>query len=102
MRLGEPDPSGRPGVVPTGEEFELEADQVILALGSRVGRWLGEASPALAVDGSARPVVDGGRATSLDGVYAGGDLVRGAATVVEAMDDGLRAAEAIDRQLACR
>ena len=51
MRLGEADASGRPRAVPTGEEIEIEADQVILALGSRVEPWLAEAEPSLAVDG---------------------------------------------------
>lgn len=100
MILGKPDASGRPRAVPTGDEIELEADQVILALGSRANAWLAEAEPALEVNGLARPIVNDERATSLEGVYAGGDLVRGAATVVEAIADGLRAAEAIDGQLA--
>ena len=100
MRLGDADASGRPQAVPTGEEFEIDADQVILALGSRVEPWLAEAEPSLAVDGSARPIVDGDRATSVRGVYAGGDLVRGSSTVVKAIGDGLRAAEAIDLELA--
>jgi pyruvate ferredoxin oxidoreductase beta subunit len=100
MTLGEPDASGRPRAIQTDEEIEIEADQVILALGSRAEPWLAEAEPALAVDRSARPIVNDERATSLAGVYAGGDLVRGAATVVEAIADGLRAAEAIDAQIA--
>jgi glutamate synthase (NADPH/NADH) small chain len=100
MSLGEPDASERPQAVPTGEEFEIDADQVILALGSSAEPWLAEAEPSLAVDGWARPIVDGDRTTSLQGVYAGGDLVRGASTVVEAIGDGLRAAEAIHLQLA--
>jgi pyruvate/2-oxoglutarate dehydrogenase complex dihydrolipoamide dehydrogenase (E3) component len=51
----------------------------------------------LAVDASARPIVDERGATSIPGVYAGDDIVRGAATVVDAIGDGLLAAEAIDR-----
>jgi len=53
----------------------------------------------LAVDASARPIVDEGGATSIRSVYAGGDIVRGAATVVEAIGDGVRAARAIDCDL---
>jgi homotetrameric NADPH-dependent glutamate synthase len=99
MTLGEPDASGRPRAVPTGEEIELDADLVILALGSRVEPWLADAEPTLRADESSRPIVSDELATSLTGVYAGGDLVRGAATVVEALADGMRAAEAIDARL---
>ena len=100
MTLTEPDASGRPRAVPTGDEIELAADQVVLALGTRAEPWLAKSNPSLTVDGLGRPIVNDERATSLNGVYAGGDLVRGAATVVEAIADGLRAAEAIDAQLA--
>jgi homotetrameric NADPH-dependent glutamate synthase len=99
MTLGEPDASRRARPVPTGEVLELGADQVILALGSRAEPWLAASSPALAVDDDGRILVRDGGASSLDGVYAGGDVVRGAATVVEALSDGMRAADAIDRGL---
>jgi pyruvate ferredoxin oxidoreductase beta subunit len=99
MALGEPDDSGRPRPVPTGEELEVEADHVIVALGSRAEPWLAATNPGLAVDASARLIVDERGATSIPGVYAGGDIVRGAATVVDAVGDGLRAAKAIDRDL---
>ena len=100
MVLGEADASGRPRSTPTGDEMEIEADEVILALGSRAEPWLAASNPQLIVNGLAHPIVTDDCATSLKGVYAGGDLVRGAATVVEAIADGLRAAEAIDGQLA--
>jgi homotetrameric NADPH-dependent glutamate synthase len=100
MALGEVDASGRPRSTPTGDEMEIEADEVILALGSRADPWLAESNPSLIVNGLAQPIVTDDCATSLKGVYAGGDLVRGAATVVEAIADGLRAAEAINGQLA--
>ena len=99
MSLGETDASGRRSPVPTGDEVELEADLVILALGSRVAPWLAEAEPTLMADESARPMVNDELATSLADVYAGGDLVRGAATVVEALADGMHAAQAIDTRL---
>jgi homotetrameric NADPH-dependent glutamate synthase len=99
MALGAPDASGRARPVPSGEELELAADQVILALGSRAEPWLAASNPALDVDDDGRPLVRDGGASSMDGVYAGGDVVRGAATVVEALGDGMRAAEAIDRRL---
>jgi glutamate synthase (NADPH/NADH) small chain len=99
MQLGPPDASRRPRPVPTGEHIEIEADLVILALGSRAEDWLADANPTLAVDDAARPVVSNDRRTTLPAVFAGGDLVRGAATVVEALGDGVRAAEAIDAAL---
>jgi len=99
MQLGHPDASGRRRPVSTGEHFDLEADLVILALGSRAEDWLGEANPTLVVDDAARPVISDDRRTTLPAVYAGGDLVRGPATVVEALGDGMRAAAAIDAAL---
>jgi glutamate synthase (NADPH/NADH) small chain len=99
MTLGKPDASGRPRPMPAGETIEIEADQVIVALGSRVEPWIAETKSGLAVDEAGRPVVDDRGATSVGRVYAGGDVVRGAATVVEAIGDGVRAAEAIDREL---
>jgi homotetrameric NADPH-dependent glutamate synthase len=102
MVLGDPDASGRARPVASGEDLEIEADQVILALGSRAERWLAGGNPELGVDSAARPVVAEDGSTSLGRVYAGGDVVRGSATVVEALGDGLRAAEAIDRALGSR
>jgi glutamate synthase (NADPH/NADH) small chain len=99
MALGKRDDSGRAVPVPTGEELEVEADLVVVALGSRAEPWLAATTPGLAVDAMERPIVDEAGATSMPGVYAGGDIVRGAATVVDAVGDGLRAAEAIDRDL---
>jgi homotetrameric NADPH-dependent glutamate synthase len=100
MVLGEPDASGRPRPVPSGEMLELEVDLVITALGSRPGPVAATGEPSLATDETGRALVSDDRATNVPGVYAGGDLVRGPATVVEAIGDGLRAAEAIDHRLA--
>jgi NADPH-dependent glutamate synthase beta subunit-like oxidoreductase len=97
MALGSPDEDGRPRPFATGETFELTADAVILALGSRVTAQLGAENPATDAAGRLR-AADGIR-TSLPGVYAGGDAVRGPATVVAAIADGLRAAAAIDAEL---
>ena len=91
--------SGRPRPVPTGEELEVGADRVVIALGSGAEPWLAATNPGLAVDALGRPIADERGATSIPGVYAGGDIVRGAATVVHAVADGLRAAKAIDREL---
>jgi glutamate synthase (NADPH/NADH) small chain len=99
MVLGEPDASGRARPVSTGEELVIEADLVILALGSRVEPWLTVANPGIRTSPAGLPEVAADGSTSLSGVYAGGDLVRGPATVVEAIGDGRRAAEAIDRAL---
>jgi glutamate synthase (NADPH/NADH) small chain len=80
--------------------LELEVDLVITALGSRPGPVAASGEPSLVTDETGRALVSDDRATNVPGVYAGGDLVRGPATVVEAIGDGLRAAEAIDHRLA--
>jgi homotetrameric NADPH-dependent glutamate synthase len=98
VALGEPDHSGRPRPMPTGEELEVAADRVVIALGSGAEPWLAATNPGLAVDALGRPIADERGATSILGVYAGGDIVRGAATVVDAVADGLHAAKAIDRE----
>ena len=90
--LGEPGPDGRRRPIPVvGSEFQIEADSIVIAIGQvlEVGDWVVE---ALAVD----PLT---LATSVPGVFAGGDAVRGPATIVEACADGRRAAEAICQQL---
>jgi len=99
MTLGARDASGRPRSTPSGEEFDLPADQVIVAIGSRAEAWVVRGAPRLVATQDGRPVVDERGATSTSRVFAGGDLVRGAATVVEAAADGIRAADAIDRAL---
>jgi glutamate synthase (NADPH/NADH) small chain len=101
MELGEPDASGRRRPVPIrGSEFELEADIVVVAIGTRSNPLLTASEPGLALDRWGYLVVDESGMTSLPGVYAGGDIVRGAATVILAMGDGKRAAAAIERYLA--
>ncbi len=95
MRLGEPDASGRrsPEPIP-GSEYEQECDQVIMAVGySADGSVLGH--PELLTRSSTVRVRDEGGETVLDGVFAGGDIVRGAMTVVHAIRDGRMAADAI-------
>lgn len=100
MELGEPDASGRrrPVAIP-GSEFELECDAVVVALGTVANPLLTSAEPDLKVDKWGNIIVDDTQATSLDGVFAGGDIVRGGATVILAMGDGKRAAQAIDQYL---
>jgi glutamate synthase (NADPH/NADH) small chain len=91
MTLGEPDATGRPRPMPTGEMSELDADHVIEALGARPDPELPTWLDGVAVDDAGWVVVDDDGRTSLPSLFAGGDIVRGAATVVEAAADGLRA-----------
>lgn len=101
MELGEPDSSGRRRPVDSGRAHEfLAVDTVILALGFDNDPALSRQNPALKADRWGALQVDEEGRTSLPGVYAGGDAVTGAATVVQAMRAGMRAAAAIlkDRQ----
>jgi glutamate synthase (NADPH/NADH) small chain len=101
MELGEPDASGRrrPVEVP-GSAFDLACDMVVVAIGTRANPILTASEPGLVVNEWGYLVVDEEGMTSLPGVFAGGDIVRGAATVILAMGDGKRAAGAIERYLA--
>ncbi|MFO1539972.1 MAG: FAD-dependent oxidoreductase, partial [Chloroflexota bacterium] len=85
-----------------GSEEEIAADVVVVAIGTRANPLLVASAPELAVDPRGYLVVDADGMTSVPGVFAGGDIVRGAATVILAMGDGKRAAAAIDRYLAAR
>jgi glutamate synthase (NADPH/NADH) small chain len=97
MELGEPDSSGRrrPVRVP-GSEFLIEADTVVVAIGGHANPLLTKTTPGLETNKYGYIVTDPdtGR-TSREGVYAGGDIVTGAATVILAMGAGLRAARAM-------
>jgi len=99
MELGEPDASGRrrPAAVPDSD-FDLDCDTVVIAIGTDANPILGQTS-GLALDGRGYLAVDADLATSIDGVFAGGDIVTGAATVIEAMGAGRRAARAMKRYL---
>jgi glutamate synthase (NADPH/NADH) small chain len=100
MQLGEPDASGRarPIVIP-GSEFVLPCDVVVVAVGTRANPLLTATCPDLKLNKWGNIVVDDQGMTSLPGVFAGGDIVRGAATVILAMGDGKRAAKAMDAYL---
>ena len=92
MALGEPDRSGRPRPVPVPDsEFDIEVDQVVFAIGTNANPIIGQTS-GLALDARGYIAVDDALATSLAGVWAGGDIVTGAATVIEAMGAGRCAA----------
>ena len=102
MRLGPPDQTGRSTPEPVeGGGFDLEAELVIKALGfdpeDFTAQW-GEHAPELTRWGTVRADFRTG-ATSMEGMYAAGDIVRGASLVVWAIRDGREAAEAIHRQL---
>ncbi len=104
MELGEPDASNRrrPTVVP-GSEFILELDTVIIAVGQGPNPLLTKRLEGLALNEKGNIVAfDDYGATSLLGVWAGGDAVSGAATVISAMGAGKRAAEGIDLWLQSR
>lgn len=97
MTLGEPDASGRRSpVVKEGSDFEVECDVVIMALGTSPNPLLSATTPGLETDRRGCLVADEAGTTTREGVFAGGDAVTGAATVILAMGAGRRAAEAID------
>jgi len=101
MELGEPDASGRRRPVPIkGSEFTIEVDAVIMALGSNANPILPQATPGLELNKWGYIVADEETCqTNLKGVYAGGDIVTGSATVILAMGAGRNAAKAIDKYL---
>ena len=102
MELGEPDESGRRRPVPVaGSEFEFEADMVVFAIGTNANPILGQTSK-LKLDKRGYIATDESLATSIAGVYAGGDIVTGAATVIEAMGAGRKAARAMKAYLGLR
>ncbi len=99
--LGEPDESGRRRPVAIeGSEFVLDVDTVIVAIGNGANPLIQQTTPGLEFNKWGNIVVDENCKTSLEGVYAGGDIVLGAATVILAMGQGRIAAAAINRCLA--
>ena len=100
MQLGEPDASGRRRPVPMeGSEYVLDADAVVIAIGQSPNPLLKHATPDLKTKPWGGIEADEDGLTSLEGVYAGGDAVTGAATVILAMGAGKRAAAAMDAYL---
>jgi len=101
MDLGEPDESGRRRPVPIeGSEFVVECDMVVVAIGTRSNPLLTSTAPDLKINQWGYIETDVHGMTSMPGVFAGGDIVRGAATVILAMGDGKRAAAAMSSYLA--
>ncbi len=98
--LGEPGPDGRRRPIPVeGSEFQLEADAVVVAIGQRPDVSFLDGSTVSLRDNKTIDADEATRRASDECVYAGGDAVRGPATIIEACADGRRAAEAICAQL---
>jgi glutamate synthase (NADPH/NADH) small chain len=99
--LGEPDASGRRAPVPLADsDYVFPCDTIIVALGNEPNPLLAKTTKNLSSDKRGRIIVDDTQKTSLDAVYAGGDIALGAATVILAMGDGRRAAASINEKLA--
>ncbi|MBQ7526071.1 MAG: FAD-dependent oxidoreductase, partial [Abditibacteriota bacterium] len=99
--LGEPDESGRrKPVAKPGTEHQLEIDAAIVALGNESNPLMAKTTEGLNVTKRGNIIVDENQKTSLDRVWAGGDIVLGAATVILAMGEGRRAAASINAYLA--
>ncbi len=101
MELGEPDASGRPRPVPVeGSEFEMEVNTAILALGTSPNPIVPSTTPGLETHSWGGIIADEETgATSREAIFAGGDVVTGAATVILAMGAGKKAATAIDEYI---
>jgi len=100
MELGEPDSSGRRRPVPIpNSAFRLPADAVIVAIGNSPNPLIQQRTPAIKTEKWGGIIVTPEQLTSIPGVWAGGDIVRGAATVISAMGDGKKAAKAIHAYL---
>jgi len=101
MELTEPDAKGRRGVKPiSGSEFVMDVDTVIIAIGQTPNPIIQRTTDGLETNPRYGTIlVDDDGKTSLEGVYAGGDVATGAATVISAMGAGKRAARAIHEYL---
>jgi len=102
-QLGEPDDSGRRRPIPIeGSEFRIDVDTCIMAIGNGSNPLIRQTTPELEFNKWGNIVVDENCKTSMEGVYAGGDIVLGAATVILAMGQGRIAAAAINDYLATK
>lgn len=100
MELGEPDDSGRRSPMPKpGSNFELEVDTVIMAIGTSPNPLIRSTTPGLDTNRRGCLVTDQNGQTTREGVFAGGDAVTGAATVIQAMGAGKTAAHSIDQYI---
>ncbi len=99
-KLGEPDDSGRRRPVPIeGSEFEMDVNTVIVAIGNGPNPLLLKTIPGLKLGRKGNIEVDENGKTNIDGVFAGGDIATGSATVIAAMGAGKHAARSIDKYL---
>ena len=100
MELGAPDEKGRRRPVPiANSEFDIDVDTVIMAIGTSPNPLIKSTTVGLDTNNRGCIVVDDNLKTSIDGIYAGGDAVTGAATVISAMGAGKQAAKSIDEYL---
>jgi glutamate synthase (NADPH/NADH) small chain len=101
MELGEPDSSGRRRPVPIeGSEFIMDVDMVVVSIGNSPNPLIGQVTPGLEIGKWGNVEVDWDTmATSIEGVYAGGDIIRGGATVILAMGDARIAANEMDKYM---
>ncbi len=100
MELGSPDESGRrKPVIKPDSEFEIEADTVIMSLGTTPNPLISNTTPGMITNAHGCLVADEDGNSSRRGVFAGGDVVTGAATVILAMGAGKKAADAIDQYI---
>ncbi|MEM1587057.1 MAG: NADPH-dependent glutamate synthase [Candidatus Bathyarchaeia archaeon] len=100
MQLSEPDETGRRRPVPiAGSNFTMDIDTVIVAIGRRPNPLIQQTTPGLKVAEDGTIIVDENMRTSIEGVYAGGDIVTGEATVISAMGAGRKAAKSIHEYL---
>ena len=100
MELGEPDESGRRRPVPIeGSEFIIEADLVVIAVGNGSNPLIAQTTPEIGTNKWGNIVADEDGLTSMEGVYAGGDIVTGGATVILAMGAGRKSAAAMNEYL---
>lgn len=103
MELGEPDERGRRRPIPVeGSEFVLDVDTVIIAIGTSPNPLIKNTTKGLEVNSRGGVIVTEDGLTSRNGVYAGGDVVTGAATVISAMGAGKIAAKAIDEYISAK
>ena len=103
MELGEPDAKGRRRPIEIeGSDYEIEVDTVIMSIGTSPNPLIKSTTEGLEVNSRGGIIVTEDGLTSRDSVYAGGDAVTGAATVISAMGAGKTAADAIDKQLSER
>ena len=99
MKLGEPDASGRRSPEPTGEKITIDVDQVVVAIGVSPNPLVPKSIKGLELGRKNTIAVNEGMQSSRPTIYAGGDIVRGGATVILAMGDGRNAAKNMDEML---